>query len=83
MKEILKEDKLKNIKLELGCINYFKTTNDFIIHKAFDGCKADIIAKPKEIKDDLWIGIQVKTTETNVHYEYNLRNDYNDCLLYL
>ena len=46
-KEEMKDDKLKYLKIELRCINYFKDTcKGFEIHKAFDGCTADLIARP-------------------------------------
>jgi len=62
-KERVKDDKLKYIKQELDCINYFKEliSEEYIVIKAFDGCKSDIIVKPKHILENKWLGIQVKT----------------------
>lgn len=81
-KEEMKDDKLKNLKLELRCINYFKEIcKEFEIHKAFDGCKADLIARPIDEKENKWIGIQVKTTERNNHYEFGIHQTYNDYLI--
>jgi len=57
--------------------------NDFDFVKAFDGCKSDIIIKPKNVKDDNWIGIQVKSTNRNVNeiYNFNFRGIcYDDVL---
>lgn len=81
-KEEMKDDKLKNLKLELRCINYFKEMcKGFEIHKAFDGCRADLIARPIGEKENKWIGIQVKTTERNNHYEFGLRQTYDNYLI--
>ena len=59
----IKDDKLKMMRIELDCMNYFKEiiSSHFEVIKAFDGCKADLIVKPKEITTDLYIGVQVKT----------------------
>jgi hypothetical protein len=81
-KEEMKDDKLKYLKTELRCINYFKEIcKEFEIHKAFDGCKADLIARPIGEKENKWIGIQVKTTERNNHYEFGINQTYNDYLI--
>jgi len=47
-------NKLNNIKLEYDCIMYLKNLleNNFDFVRAFDGCKSDIIIKPKNIKND-------------------------------
>ena len=79
-KEEKKDDKLKNIKTELHCIDYFKSVSKFEIHKAFDGCKADLIVRPNGEKDQ-WIGIQVKSTEKNNHYEFHLHTDYYNMIV--
>jgi hypothetical protein len=56
----------------------------FDINKAFDGCNIDIIFKPKNIVDDNWCGIQVKTTKTiNLTYSFHINNYYKDCLILL
>jgi hypothetical protein len=62
-KERVKDDKLLYFKQELDCINYFKEliSEEYTVIKAFDGCKADIIVKPKHILENKWLGIQVKT----------------------
>lgn len=81
-KEEMKDDKLKYLKIELRCINYFKELcKEFEIHKAFDGCKADLILRPLNEKEDKWIGIQVKTTERNNHYEFGLHQTYDDYII--
>ena len=81
-KELMKDDKLKFMKMELRCMNYFKELcKNFEIHKAFDGCRADLIARPIDQKEDKWIGIQVKSTERNNHYEFHLENNYLDLII--
>jgi hypothetical protein len=77
LKNILSdENKLSNVKLEYDCIVYLRDSlkDDFDFVKAFDGCKSDIIIKPKNVKDDNWIGIQVKSTNDlqNNRYNFNL-----------
>ena len=78
----------KNPQLqELKCINYFKDLigDYFTTIKSFDGCKADIIIKNFEETEDLWLGIQVKTTNKKTEreqYYFRLNNgEYNNCLL--
>lgn len=72
---------------ELNCINYFKNLIDkqFIINKPFDGCKADIVIKEIEQEQDLWLGIQVKTTNKKTdrdQYYFRLNNgNYENCLI--
>ena len=81
-KEDFKDDKLKCLKTELRCINYFKSIcKNFEIHKAFDGCKADLIVRPINQIENKWIGIQVKSTEKNNHYQFHLNNDYLNYLI--
>jgi hypothetical protein len=82
-----KDNKLSSLKQELKCINYFKELigNNFTTIKSFDGCKADIIIKKFESVEDLWLGIQVKTTYKKTdrgQYYFRLNNgNYDDCLL--
>ncbi len=81
-KEEMKDDKLKYLKTELRCINYFKEIcKEFEIHKAFDGCKTDLIARPIYEKENKWIGIQVKSTERNNHYDFGIHQIYNNYLI--
>jgi hypothetical protein len=56
--------------------------NDFEIIKAFDGCNVDMIFRPKNITEDNWVGIQVKTTNArHLTYGFHINNLYKDCLL--
>jgi hypothetical protein len=85
MKEKLKDDKLQHLRQELYCIEYiidlFK--EKFIIKKAFDGCKADIILKPINNHNDEWVGIQVKSCKKPTRdYGFHLDNkDYSNILI--
>ena len=81
------DNKLSSLKQELNGINYFKELigDDFITIKSFDGCKADIAIKKIEEIQDLWLGIQVKTTNKKTEreqYYFRLNNGkYDDCLM--
>jgi hypothetical protein len=84
-KEKVKNDKLLYFKQELDCINYFKklVSEEYTVIKAFDGCKADIIVKPKHILENKWLGIQVKTClNINKYYAFSLSgNDYTNNMI--
>ena len=72
---------------ELKCINYFKNLiiKYYNVEKLFDGCKADISIKKNNDKSELWVGIQVKSTNKKTEREqYYFRlngTKYVDCLL--
>ena len=56
--------------------------NDFEIIKAFDGCNIDLIFRPKNMIEDKWVGIQVKTTGIrHLTYSFHLQKTYENCLL--
>ena len=79
-------NKIGKIEQEFKFIKEFQLLleKDFEIIKAFDGCKVDIILKPKEINDNKWIGIQVKTSKTaNLSYSFHINNNYKNCLILL
>lgn len=52
------------IEQEYKCIQHFVeiTKKMFQVKKTFDGCKTDIVLRPNDKIDDLWLGIQVKST---------------------
>jgi hypothetical protein len=88
-KEFMNDDKIsKIIYIEQEC-NFIKKLekileNDFNFIKAFDGCKVDIIYKPKNVMHDEWVGIQVKTSnKINVIYSFGINNTYENCLILL
>jgi hypothetical protein len=81
------DNKLSSLQQELKCINYIKELigDYFTTIKSFDGCKADIAIKSFEEIEDLWLGIQVKTTNKKTEreqYYFRLNNgEYDNCLL--
>jgi len=88
LKELYSNDnKLSALKQELKCINYIKEliSDFFTIIKPFDGCKSDIAIKSYEEIEDLWLGIQVKTTnkktERDQYYFRLNKGKYDNCLL--
>ena len=89
LKELYSNDnKLSTLQQELKCINYIKDLicDNFIVIKSFDGCKADIAIKNFEETEDLWLGIQVKTTNKKTErgqYYFRLNSGkYDNCLLF-
>ena len=89
-----KKEKMKNnemsktstIEQEYKFINQIQLflKNDFEIIKAFDGCNIDIIFKPKNIIDNKWVGIQVKTTNVrHLTYSFHINKIYKNCLILL
>ena len=87
LKELRTGENKNNLLQELNGINYFKELigDHFTTIKSFDGCKADIVIKKFEEIEDLWLGIQVKTTNKKTErgqYYFRLNNgNYEDCLL--
>ena len=89
LKELYSNDnKLSGLQQELKCINYIKDLicEHFIVIKSFDGCKADIAIKNFEEIENLWLGIQVKTTNKKTErgqYYFRLNSGkYDNCLLF-
>jgi hypothetical protein len=89
-----KKEKIKNNDItKLHCIEQEFTfiqnlceilSNEFVIKKAFDGCLVDIIYKPKNIIEDNWVGIQIKTSAVkHLTYSFHINNNYINCLLLL
>jgi len=88
LKEFRSLDDNKNSCLqEMKCINYFKDllSDNFTVTKTFDGCKADIVIKKNDEEQDLWLGIQVKSTNKKTEreqYYFRLNNGkYDNCIL--
>lgn len=78
--------KLCNLQQEFTFVKKLQelTSNELNIVKAFDGCMVDVIYKPKNIVDDKWVGIQVKTTKArNLTYSFHIQKLYTNCLLLL
>jgi|LakMenE01Jun11ns_1017448.scaffolds.fasta_scaffold9903540_2 hypothetical protein len=58
----------------------------FEVKRTFEGCKADIAIKPKNVCEDKWIGIQIKTTlkkvnkKNNVGYNFSICKEYDNMI---
>ena len=73
------------LDLEYHSIMYLKSiiSDYFDIKTTFEGCLADIAIKPKNINDDSWLMIQVKTTYKPTRgYSFKCMKSYNNCLLF-
>jgi hypothetical protein len=56
--------------------------SQFEVKKAFDGCNIDLMFRPKNVTEDKWVGIQVKTTKVrHLTYSFHLHKTYTNCLL--
>jgi len=54
------------------------------IINAFDVCNVDVIFRQKNIVDDNWVGIQIKTSNTiHLTYSFHINNVYKNCLILL
>ncbi len=80
---------IQNTISEFKFICKFKelVKDNFDMIKAYDGCKVDLIYKPKYVTEDKWVGIQVKTNNTiHLTYSFNFQNNingYRNCLILL
>ena len=56
--------------------------SDFIVKNMVEGCLTDFAIKPKNINEDKWLMIQMKTTEKPLRdYGFNFSNRYHDCAI--
>jgi hypothetical protein len=87
LKEFRTGDSKNAFQQEYDNITYFKdlVDSEFIIIKTFDGCKADIAIKKNTEISDLWLGIQVKTTNKKTdreQYYFRLNSGkYDNCII--
>jgi hypothetical protein len=87
LKEFRSGENKNALLQEFNCIKYFTELigKHFTTIKTFDGCKADIAIKKIDIIEDLWLGIQVKTTikktERDQYYFRLNKGKYDNCLL--
>ena len=83
------ENKYKLTQLETDSIDYLKYLIDeeFEFKRTFEGCKADIAIKPKNIINDKWIGIQIKSTlnkvnkQNNIGYNFPIFKQYENMII--
>ena len=74
------------IELEYHSIMYLKSIiQDYYDLKiTFEGCLADVAIKPKEIEEDSWMMVQVKSTYKPTRgYSFKCTKTYKDCLVFL
>jgi hypothetical protein len=87
LKEFRVGDNKNSCQQELNCINYFKILIEkfYTVKKLSDSCKADVVIRKNNEENDLWLGIQVKTTNKKTErgqYYFRLNNGkYNDCII--
>ena len=57
--------------------------DDFNIKRTNEGCLADFVIKPKDIENDEWMMVQLKTCSGICHgvYSFTMQNDYVNCLV--
>jgi hypothetical protein len=66
-----------------------KCKDKFIVIKTREACEADILVKPIDEKEDIWLPIQLKVTSKKYvktgsnQYSFNIRKQYKDMLLLL
>jgi hypothetical protein len=81
------KNKNKYMQLESESITYLVShlEKTFDIIKTFDSCISDIIIKPKNILDDLWLGVQIKSTNSHNNlsksYFFNIKKDYENLFI--
>lgn len=72
--------------IEFYGFNYLRNliNNFYDIERTNDGCKVDIIIKPKEINENKWMQIQLKICSkpsAGLYYFHDINKDYEDCLI--
>ena len=72
-------------KLENDAYHYISEliNEEFNIIKTTEGCLADFLIKPKNIIDDKWVKIQLKSTTGVNHslYSFRVTQSYPDCVM--
>ena len=95
-KQTISYSEQKNCKLHLesNSIKFLENiiSHSFKLKRTFDGCKADVAIKPKNISEDKWLGIQMKSTlnkvfkKNNIGYNFSICKEYENmitiCLAY-
>ena len=82
------EEKNCNLILESNSIKFLENiiSDSFEFKKTFEGCKADVAIKPKNINQDKWLGIQMKSTlnkiikKNNVGYNFSICKEYENMI---
>jgi hypothetical protein len=78
------EDKNSKNYLESNSIKFLENIiiNTFNFKRTFEGCKADVAIKPKNVNEDKWIGIQIKSTLNRVINKNNSGYNFSICREY-
>lgn len=90
-KQIIAYSEQKNCKLHLesNSIKFLENiiSGSFEFKRTFEGCKADVAIKPKNINQDKWLGIQIKSTlnkvikKNNVGYNFSICKEYENMII--
>lgn len=73
-----------NTKMEDDGIQYLQNNlnEHFFTVKTKEGCLADMIIKPKDVDEDKWLLVQVKTTTKPLRdYGFNCSSRYKNCII--
>jgi hypothetical protein len=73
-----------NVKMEDDSIQYLQTNlnEHFSTVKTKEGCLADMIIKPKNVDEDKWMLVQVKTTTKPLRdYGFKCSSKYKNCII--
>jgi hypothetical protein len=73
-----------NTKMEDDSIRYLQTIlhGHFKVIKTAEGCLADMVIKPKNIEEDEWLLVQVKTTTKPLRdYGFSCSSKYKNCII--
>lgn len=80
-----KEDDISGLEKEYNGVLKLKShiENDFCIKKICDGAEIDYAIKPKNNISDLYLGLQIKTTNNgnNNMYSFNIHKKYKDIII--
>ena len=82
--EKCKLNPLSNLNLEHTSLIYFRNIikDNFDVKFNGEGCLADCCIKPKNITEDLWLMVQMKSTlKPKRGYEFKSSSKYKNCLL--
>lgn len=88
MKLYYSKEKLISLHLESDSVKFLTNLifEHFEVKKTFEGCKADIGIKPKNIFEDKWIGIQIKSTikktdvKNHIGYNFSISKEYDNMI---
>jgi hypothetical protein len=71
--------------IEDDSVEYITTllSDTFDIKRTFEGCLADLAIKPRHVKEDEWMMVQVKTTlKPRRDYGFKCNSSYKNCMIF-